>query len=106
MEEPWLRGPITGVHPQIGPVLYAFQHAREDLARFTEDLTMDQLWAEPFGLSSVGFHILHIARSVDRLISYTQGRQLSPEQMEQLGKESSRVLVTREELLARMERSF
>ena len=29
--EPWLRGPISGVHPLLAPILYAFQQAREDL---------------------------------------------------------------------------
>ena len=63
--EPWLRGPIAGVHPLIAPILYTFRQAREDLARFTEELTdeqiraaQDQLWqalrvvAEPGGAAA------------------------------------------------------
>ena len=67
-EEPWLRGPIPGVDPLIAPVLYSFMQAREDLERYTEGLTTDQIWK-----SGVGFHIRHIARSTDRLMAYLQG---------------------------------
>ena len=66
-EEPWLRGPIPGVDPLVAPVLYAFTQAREDLARFTEGLTTEQLWESP-----VGFHIRHISRSTERLMGYLQ----------------------------------
>jgi hypothetical protein len=66
-EEPWLRGPIPGVDPLVAPVLYALTQAREDLARFTDGLTTEQLWA-----SSMGFHIRHISRSTERLIRYLQ----------------------------------
>ena len=41
---------------------------REDLARFTEGLTAEQLRASPHGFGSVGFHIRHIAGSVARPI--------------------------------------
>ena len=34
--EPWMRGPIEGLSPLVSPILYAFQQAREDLAKFTE----------------------------------------------------------------------
>jgi DinB superfamily len=66
-EEPWLRGPIPGVDPLIAPVLYAFTQAREDLERYTEGLTTEQIWAK-----GVGFHIRHISRSTNRLIGYLQ----------------------------------
>jgi hypothetical protein len=82
--EPWLRGPIPGVHPLLAPVLYAFQQAREDLQRFTAGLTQSQLWASPHDAASVGFHIRHIAGSTDRLMTYLQGRELTPEQLQEL----------------------
>lgn len=81
LPEPWLRGPIPGISPLIAPVLYAFQQAREDLAKHTGGLTADQIWARPFGLAPVGFHLRHIAGSVDRLTTYLMGAQLSQEQM-------------------------
>ena len=33
--EPWLRGPLAGVHPLVAPTLHAYAQAREDLARWT-----------------------------------------------------------------------
>jgi uncharacterized damage-inducible protein DinB len=79
--EPWLRGQSAGIHPLTTPVLYAFQQAREDLARHTEGLTREQLWARPYGLGPAGFHIRHIGGSVERLATYLQGRQLMEEQL-------------------------
>ena len=81
MEEPWLRGPIPGVSPLLAPVLASFLQVREDLARYTEGLTVDQIWSAPSGLGSVGFHLRHIAGSVERLTAYLQGKDLTPIQM-------------------------
>ena len=106
MEEPWLRGAIDGVHPLIAPILYAFQQAREDLARFTAGLTPAQIWVRPFGLGSVGFHILHTAGSTDRLMTYLQGHALSEAQLEALRIEQESPQLTREELLARLDQVF
>jgi len=99
LPEPWLRGPIVGVHPLTAPVLFAFQQAREDLAAHTEGLTTSQIWATPHELGSVGFHIRHIAGSVDRLVTYLEGRQLDDEQMKELRSEKEPG-ATRDELLA------
>jgi uncharacterized damage-inducible protein DinB len=85
--EPWMRGPIDGVPTLLAPLLYSFQQAREDLARFTEGLTAEQLWATPHGFGSVGFHLRHIAGSTDRLMTYLEGRQLSEAQMDLLKRE-------------------
>jgi uncharacterized damage-inducible protein DinB len=104
--EPWLRGPIAGVHPLTAPILYAFQQAREELAQYTAELTTEQIWATPFGLGSVGFHILHIAGSTDRLITYLQDRALSSAQMEALEREHHPPPLTRDELLVRVEQAF
>ena len=70
--EPWLRGPIEGVDARVAPILYAFRQAREDLAKYTEGLSAEQLWDSPHGFGSVGFHVRHIAGSTDRLMSYLQ----------------------------------
>jgi len=95
-EEPWLRGPIPGVDPLTAPVLYAFQQAREDLAKCTVGLSAQRIWA-----SGVGFHIRHISRSTDRLITYLLGEQLEPEQFGE-GEPGA----SREELLDEMHRAF
>lgn len=102
LEEPWLRGPMQGVDPILAPVLYSFQHAREDLARYTEGLTAEQIWARPHGLGPVGFHLRHIGGSADRLSTYLQGQQLSPEQMAAL-KAEMQPGASREDLLSDLE---
>src|SRR5438105_10725798 len=99
--EPWLRGPIPGVPPLLAPVLRAFEQAREDLARHTEGLTTEQIWARPFGLAPVGFQLRHIAGSVDRLVTYLLGGQLDEAQLAALRAEIDPG-ESRDELLARL----
>lgn len=106
LPEPWLRGPIPGVNPLIAPLLYAFQHAREDLRRYAGQLTLEQIWARPYGLGSVGFHLLHIAGSTDRLITYLEGRDLAPQQMALLASEEGDGKQGAAELLAAIDRVF
>lgn len=101
-----MRGPIAGVSPLTAPILYSFQQAREDLARYTEGLSTNQLWAKPFDLGSAGFHILHIAGSVDRLMTYLQGRQLTDSQLAELEREKSPEQLDRDALLATLDRAF
>jgi len=105
LPEPWLRGLIPNVHPLVAPVLYAFQQAREDIARHTEGLTTEQIWATPHGFGSVGFHVRHAAGSTDRLITYLEGKGLSEAQMARLGSEHEPG-ETREELLAALDATF
>jgi len=79
--EPWLRGPLAGVHPLVAPTLHAYQQASEDIAHWTEGLTAAQIWSRPHHLAPVGFHFRHIAGSVERLTTYLRGEQLTPEQL-------------------------
>lgn len=87
MTEPWLRGPLEGVHPLLAPIFYSFQQAREDLRLWTAGTTTEQLWARPLGLGSIGFHIRHIGGSVERLLTYAVGRQLSASQLSEIEQE-------------------
>jgi uncharacterized damage-inducible protein DinB len=106
LPEPWMRGPIPGVSPLVAPILYAFQHAREDLAKHTDGLTPDQLWATPHGFGSVGFHIRHIAGSTGRLLTYLQGGALTADQLRELDDEKRPLGIPREELLALLDRAL
>ena len=99
LPEPWLRGPIAGVDPLIAPILFAFQQAREDLARYAGTLTPEQIWARPHGFGSVGFHIRHIAGSTGRLMTYLEGRELSPAQLDELRGEAEPLEIGAGELL-------
>ena len=95
--EPWLRGHLNA-HPAVhAAVLYSFEHAREDLARRAGDLTTEELWHSEGDVASVGFQIRHIAGSVDRLMTYAAGGQLSEEQIQALADEKQREL-SREQL--------
>jgi hypothetical protein len=85
--EPWLRGPLEGVHPLLAPTLHSFTQAREDLAHWTEGLTDAEIWSRPQDLAPVGFHLRHIAGSVNRLTAYIRGEQLTPEQLEAISHE-------------------
>ena len=103
--EPWLRGPRPGVGAFVAPLLYSFQMAREDLAKYTANLTTEQIWATPHGFGSVGFHLRHIAGSTGRLMTYVSGGQLSSDQMAAL-KAEKEPGATREELLAAIDQAF
>jgi uncharacterized damage-inducible protein DinB len=103
--EPWLRGPIPGVDPLLAPILYAFAQAREDLWRHTVPLSHAEIWATPHGFTSVGFHLRHIAGSVDRLMTYLQRRQLTGAQLSALAAENAPG-ASRQELLAQIDDAF
>ena len=100
--EPWLRGPLKGVHPLLAPTLHAYQQAREDLVHWTAGLSDEQIWARPCGLAPVGFQLRHIAGSVDRLTTYLQGGQLTAAQMDILHHEMD-AGPGREELLGQVD---
>lgn len=104
MTEPWLTGPIEGVDALIAPVFYTFEQTRQELAQHTEGLTADQLWERPHGLTSVGFHIRHIAGSIDRLSTYLRGQMLSEQQLAAL-KQEGEPGASREELLEAVARA-
>jgi uncharacterized damage-inducible protein DinB len=80
LPEPWLRDTLTEVPALPRAVLHALQLAREDVERWCGQLSDEQLRARPQGLISVGFHIRHIARSLDRLLAYAEGRPLDESQ--------------------------
>src|SRR5690242_18771581 len=102
MTEPWISGTHTDVDPLLRPVLHCFDHAKSDLAQWTEGLTVEQLWARPAGLGPVGFHIRHIAGSCERLFTYARGGELSDEQMDAMRSEEKVAGLSREELLERL----
>ena len=104
--EPWMRGPLAGIDPLLAPLHYSFQMAREDLAQHTAGLSQAQLWAKPFGLTPVGFHIRHIAGSTERLLAYLQGRELTPAQLTSMAAESGPDQPPREHLHEAMEEVF
>jgi uncharacterized damage-inducible protein DinB len=79
--EPWLRGTLLEVPAVPRAVLHALELAKEDLHKWCETLTDEQLNARPGGVASVAFQLRHIGGSIDRLLSYAEGRPLSAEQL-------------------------
>jgi uncharacterized damage-inducible protein DinB len=79
--EPWLRGTYSDV-PAVGrAVLHALALALDDIAKWTEGLADAEVHSQPLGLASVAFHLRHIARSVDRILTYAEGGQLTADQL-------------------------
>lgn len=89
MEEPWLSGSHQDVDALLRPLLHSLEQARQELQRWTADLTLEQLWACPWGLAPVGFHLRHLAGSIDRLFTYARGEALSQEQLRALESEQA-----------------
>jgi uncharacterized damage-inducible protein DinB len=87
--EPWLRGTLNEVPAVPRAVLHALQLAKEDLHRWCAHLSSAQLNAVHANLPSEGFHLRHIARSLDRLLSYAEGKPLTTEQIGALQSEST-----------------
>jgi DinB superfamily len=85
--EPWLRGPIEGVHPVAAHLLYTFEQTREEVERFIAVLPEDAVWRAIPGIAPLGFHLRHTAGSIDRLSTYLAGGQLSDEQIAFLKRE-------------------
>jgi uncharacterized damage-inducible protein DinB len=85
--EPWLRGTLTEIPSVPRAVLHALELAQEDIARWCAGLSDEQVNARPAGIAPVAFHLRHIVRSVDRLLTYTEGGQLRREQIAALKSE-------------------
>jgi hypothetical protein len=82
--EPWLRGTLSEADAVQRGVLHALQLTHEDTVRWCSEFSEDQLEARPFGLPSVGFQMRHIARSLDRLLTYAEGHPLDDDQLQAL----------------------
>jgi uncharacterized damage-inducible protein DinB len=89
----------------FAPTLHAYAQAREDLAHWTAGLNDDQIWSRAHGLAPVGYHLRHIAGSVERLTAYLGGQQLTPEQLDAIQREMDPGL-GRDELLRAVDESL
>ncbi|HET9276074.1 MAG TPA: DinB family protein [Gemmatimonadales bacterium] len=85
--EPWLRGPVPRIPALLQPAAHAFLMAREDIQAALAGVTVEQLWLEPGGAASLGFHLGHLAGSTGRLLTYARGEALSDAQRAALARE-------------------
>jgi uncharacterized damage-inducible protein DinB len=88
-QEVWLRGPVEGVPAELQPVAHAFTQLLEDVTRVVPTLSEAELWTRPGGAASIGFHMTHMAGSIDRLLTYARGEALGERQYEALANESN-----------------
>ena len=89
MTIPWLEGPVPGIVPDLQPAAHQLLDARADLQRVVSPLPEPLIWERPGGAASIGYHLLHAAGSVDRLLTYAAGRPLSDAQYAALDAEKN-----------------
>jgi uncharacterized damage-inducible protein DinB len=81
--EVWLRGPLPDYIDELQPVAHSLLQVREEIEAVVA-LPPEKLWARPGGAASIGFHLKHLAGSLDRLLTYANGKQLSAAQRQAL----------------------
>ena len=86
LPEVWLRGPLPDYVDELQPVAHSLLQVREEVSR-AAGIPAAHLWARPGGAASIGFHLKHLAGSLDRLITYAAGRQLTAAQFDFLAAE-------------------
>jgi len=104
MSEPevWLRGPLPDYIDELQPVAHSLLQVREEVGRVAA-LSPAHLWARPGGAASIGFHLKHLAGSLDRLVTYAAGKQLSGAQYDDLAGEERETGETAEALVQRVQ---
>lgn len=90
--EPWLRPTHRELPAVVRAVVHALELAQEDVLRWCEYLTNDEWNMQPFELASVAWQVRHLTRSVDRLLTYAEGGQLNPAQLEAAAQEGADTL--------------
>jgi uncharacterized damage-inducible protein DinB len=103
--EPWLRGTLIEVSAVHRGVIHALDLAEEDVTKWCGGLTDAELNERPLGLPPVAFQLRHIARSLDRLLTYAEGAQLSERQIGDLKSETEDG-ATRNTLFAEFEQAI
>lgn len=63
------------------PVVHSLMQVREEIEATIPPLSREQLWARPGGAASIGFHLKHLAGSLDRLLTYARGEPLTAAQL-------------------------
>ncbi len=79
--EVWLRGPLPDVAPLLMPAAHARLQIREEIGPAAGGLSVAELWTRPGGAASAGFHLKHMAGSIDRLLTYARGGALNDSQL-------------------------
>jgi uncharacterized damage-inducible protein DinB len=78
------------------PAAHALAQAREDLTLVACGLLPEELGARPGGAASAAFHLVHVAGSIDRLLTYARGEELSETQRAAAAAEPARAASLRD----------
>jgi hypothetical protein len=84
--EVWLRGPLPDYPDELQPVAQSLLQVREEIEAVAT-LPSEHVWARPGGAASIGFHLRHLAGSLDRLLTYARGDSLNAAQRVALSEE-------------------
>ena len=87
---PWLRGPVPDVIPILQPVAHSLIDCREDVETRLIGVSVERIWTKPGNAASIGFHVRHAIGSIDRLLTYARGEELTHEQLAALKNEGVR----------------
>lgn len=85
--EPWMRGTYGEFDVLRRAVVHALELAEEDVEKWCGELSDAEMMARQAGVAPVAFHLRHIARSLDRLLTYAESRTLDEAQMRALKSE-------------------
>lgn len=96
--EPWLRGTHRDIQVVPRAAIHAIELAEERIICWCGQLSETEISATPCGLPSITVQLRHITQSLDRLLTYTEGRQLNDQQLAELRKEESGAAGSRAEL--------
>lgn len=85
--EPWMRGTHEELDVVRRAVIHALELAEEDVAKWCGALSDSEMMARPGDVAPIAFHLRHIVRSLDRLLTYAENRMLDEVQMRALKSE-------------------
>jgi hypothetical protein len=78
--EMWLKGPVAGVPAALQPAAHALLQTAEDVRHALEGFGEEDVWVTPGGAASIGFHLIHLVGSTDRLCTAARGERLTDAQ--------------------------
>jgi hypothetical protein len=76
----WLTGPVPGVPTALQPAAHALLQTVEDIHHALANMPEEDVWVTPGGAASIGFHLIHLAGSTDRLCTTARGERLTESQ--------------------------
>lgn len=79
--EPWMRGTHQDLDPLRRAVVHALELTEEDVEKWCAHLNDDRMFSRPAGIAPVAYHLRHMARSADRLLTYAEDRWLDDDQL-------------------------